>query len=431
MNDTNDVTEKKDTNAATSTHTDGVQRRRTRRFTGLVVGIAGVLILILLGSTVVAVRSRLQSGSPSAPTAQPSTGGGSAAVRALIQKANQEQQQAFAEDKPTLMRDTATAAYYAELVKLDTALRSSGVTAIQLRSATFDQVVLQGNTAQSTTTETWQATYANGSNAAETSVNNYSLVLTSAAWKISGDTQPNTNVPPSSTSPSSAPIPSASPSSAPAPGTSPGSAPTTVGATSRNWSGYVASGATFTAVSGTWTVPTVSATGTGVDATWAGIGGATTTDLIQAGTQATVDNGVVQYSAWIETLPQASQTVPLTVNSGDTLTVSITEQSSNVWNISIVDATSGGKYSGTVTYASSGSSAEWIEEAPSSGRGVVLLDRFGTVQFTNASAVANQQTVTAAAAGAKPITMINGSGVQLAAPSALGTGGASFSVTRT
>jgi hypothetical protein len=162
-----------------------------------------------------------------------------------------------------------------------------------------------------------------------------------------------------------------------------------------------------------------------VDATWAGIGGATTTDLIQAGTQAVVDNGVVQYSAWTETLPQASQTVPLTVNAGDTITVSITEQSS------IVDATSGGTYSGNVTYASSGSSAEWIEEAPSSGRGVVLLDRFGTVQFTNASAVDNQQTVTAAAAGATPVTMINGSGVQLATPSALGTGGASFSVTRT
>jgi hypothetical protein len=190
-------------------------------------------------------------------------------------------------------------------------------------------------------------------------------------------------------------------------------------------------GALFTAVRGTWTVPTVSATGTGVDATWAGIGGAKTTDLIQAGTQAVVDNGVVQYSAWIETLPQASQTVPLTVNAGDTITVSITEQSSNVWNISIVDATSGGTCSGTVTYASSGSSAEWIEEAPSSGRGVVLLDRFGTVQFTNASAVDNQQTVTAAAAGATPVTMINGSGVQLAAPSAFGAGGASFSVTRT
>ena len=423
------MSEKKDT---TTTHADGGRHRPPRRFVRFAVGVAGVLILVLVGATAVAVRSGLLPVGASPTTASTSsTGSSSAAVQALIQKANQEQQQAFAQDNPTLMRGTATAAYYAQLVKLDTTLRSSGVTAIQLRSATFDQVVLHGNTAQATTTESWQATYANGSKAADTSVNDYDLVLIGGAWKISSDTQPNTNVPPSSTSPSSAPSPTTGPSSAPTPSTGPGNAPTTVGTTSRNWSGYVASGTTFTAVSGTWTVPTVAATGTGVDATWAGIGGATTTDLIQAGTQAAVDNGVVQYSAWIETLPQASQTVPLTVNAGDTITVSITEGSSNSWAISIVDATSGGSYSGTVTYASSGSSAEWIEEAPSSGRGIVLLDQFRTVQFTNASAVENQQTVTAAAAGAKQITMINGSGVQLAAASALGAGGASFSVTRT
>src|SRR6202011_397088 len=187
------MTERKDTSATTTTHTDGVQRRRPRRFMGLAVGIAGVLIIVLLGAIAVAVRSGLLPVGASAPTAPTSsTGSGSAAVRALIQKANQEQQQAFAQDNPTLMRDTATAAYYAQLVKLDTALRSSGVTAIQLRSATFGQVVLQGNTAQATTTETWQAAYANGSRAAETSVNNYNLVLIGSAWKISSDTQPNT-----------------------------------------------------------------------------------------------------------------------------------------------------------------------------------------------------------------------------------------------
>jgi hypothetical protein len=192
----------------------------------------------------------------------------------------------------------------------------------------------------------------------------------------------------------------------------------------------VATGGTFTAARGTWTVPAVSAAGTGVDATWAGIGGTTTTDLIQAGTQATVDSGVVQYSAWIETLPQASQTVPMTVNAGDAVTVSITQQSPGVWNITIQNATNGGSYTGTVNYSSSLSSAEWTEEAPTSGNRVVLLDQFGTVQFTNLSAVENQQTVTLGAAGATAVTMLNSSGVKLAIPSALGPGGASFSVTR-
>jgi hypothetical protein len=387
----------------------------------LVVGIIGLLILVLVGGAVLAARRGLVSTTPGTATAPTSgTQSGSAAVRAVIQLAKQEQQQAFAQDKPTLMRGTATAAYYAQLVALDTTLRNSGVTAIQLRSTTFGPIVVQSNTAQATTTETWQATFTGGSTATNTTVNNYNLLLVGGQWKITSDTQPRTNVPPSSTGPGS--TPTASPA--------PGSAPTTVGTTSRNWSGYVASGGTFTGVRGTWTVPTVSATGSGVDATWAGIGGTTTSDLIQAGTQATVDNGVVQYSAWIETLPQASQTVPLTVNAGDAVTVSITQQSSEVWNITIQDATSGGNYTGTVTYVSSGSSAEWIEEAPTSGGGVVLLDRFGTVQFTNASAVENQQTVTPAAAGATSVTMINSSGVKLAIPSALGAGGASFSVAR-
>jgi hypothetical protein len=85
-----------------------------------------------------------------------------------------------------------------------------------------------------------------------------------------------------------------------------------------------------------------------------------------------------------------------------------------------------------VTYASSTSSAEWIQEAPTAGKGgVVLLDRFGTVRFTNASTVKDGKTVTPAMAGATAVTMVNNkTGVTLATPSALGADGASFSVTR-
>jgi hypothetical protein len=376
---------------------------------------AGALLVACTGSTATG-----SSSTPSPTAAQSATPSGAAAVGAVIQLANQEQQQAFAQDKPTIMRPTATAAYYAQLVALDSELRSAGVIALQLRSATPAQVTIQGRAAQATTTETWQATLTNASTTTSTTVNDYSLVLIGSQWKIGSDTQPRTNIPPSSTSPG------ASPSA----GSTPGGVPATVGSTSRNWSGYVATGATFTAVRGTWTVPAVSATGTAVDATWVGIGGATTTDLIQAGTQATVENGVVQYASWVETLPQASQTVPLTVSSGDAITVSITQQSAGVWNIMIQDGTSGGSYAGTINYSSSLSSAEWIEEAPTLGNRVQLLDHFGTVQFSNLSTVDNQKTATPAAAGATPVTMANSPGVTLATPSALGAGGASFSVTR-
>ena len=332
----------------------------------------------------------------------------------MVRKAGDEQQQAFAQNDPTLMQDTATPAYYAQLVQVDAALRSAGVTAIQLLSMTFGQSTVQGSSAQVATTETWHATYADGTTADDTSTNHYSLVVTGASWKISGDRQPRTNIPP---------------------GTSPTGPPATVGSTSRNWSGYVASGGTFTAVTGTWTIPAVAAsTGTSprADATWVGIGGATTTDLVQAGTEATVDsNGVVQYGAWVETLPQPSQPVALAIKPGDTVTVSLTQQTTGAWNITIRNATNGGVYNGTVTYASSASSAEWIEEAPTARNGVVLLDRFGTVQFTNASTVKDGQTVSPAAAGAKAVTMVNNkTGVTLATPSALGPDGASFIVKR-
>jgi hypothetical protein len=46
----------------------------------------------------------------------------------------------------------------------------------------------------------------------------------------------------------------------------------------------------------------------GVSATWVGIGGVNSRDLIQAGTQQqTTGTGQTQYQAWVEMLPQASR----------------------------------------------------------------------------------------------------------------------------
>src|SRR5580693_2390477 len=56
---------------------------------------------------------------------------------------------------------------------------------------------------------------------------------------------------------------------------------------SYNWAGYTASGGNFTSVTGTWDIPQISGSASpSADATWVGIGGVTTQDLIQAGTQA-------------------------------------------------------------------------------------------------------------------------------------------------
>jgi hypothetical protein len=153
-------------------------------------------------------------------------------------------------------------------------------------------------------------------------------------------------------------------------------------------------------------------------------------DLIQAGTQETVSgHGSTDYQAWIETLPQPSQPVPLAVSAGDSVSVSLQEQPGGDWLIAFSNNTSGKRYQVTVHYGSSRSSAEWVVEAPSARRGRLLpLDTFGSVSFTQAATVKDGQTLTVAQAGGRPITMIAQRGRPLARPSALDQDGEGFNV---
>jgi hypothetical protein len=208
---------------------------------------------------------------------------------------------------------------------------------------------------------------------------------------------------------------------------------------STNWSGYVAENdSNYSAVSGTWTIPSIAETTSFVgDVTWVGIGGVSTSDLIQVGTQTMVENGQTSYQAWYEMLPQDSETIPVTVRPGDSVHVSLSEQGlgSNEWLISFVDNTTGQNYQTTVSYTSSLSSAEWIEEMPTISLGNFTargfgLDNFGIISFTNCLATQNGNSYTIAQNGAQAVSMFNANNQILATPSALGSDGASFSVTR-
>ena len=219
------------------------------------------------------------------------------------------------------------------------------------------------------------------------------------------------------------------------------------GSASLNWAGYVAQSQTtntindYTSVTGTWTVPTVTAsaanaaasTGSGqADATWVGIGGVTSHDLIQAGTQAMVQNGAVVYNAWVETLPGYSQTISLQVQSGDSITTTLGQESAGVWRVTIVNNTTGQSYSATRAYNSSLSSAEWVEEMVSNTSAKFIpLDSFGSVAFTNVSAAVNGTSESLAQLGAQPLQMVNGQGQMLATASGIGSDNASFTVART
>ncbi|HEV8535454.1 MAG TPA: G1 family glutamic endopeptidase [Candidatus Limnocylindria bacterium] len=371
-----------------------------------------------LGRVVTGARDAIER-APAAQTASTTSDTAAvAAIKDVVQRANLAQAQAFARNDPTLMRATATDSYYQELVQTNRGLASSGARSIELANLDWIDVTVDGTTAHAVTSETWRTSYTDGSTDESTDRNEYTLVLRSGTWRISADVQPTTRVidPRTGTAPSVA-----------QPGT-----PATTTSSSSNWSGYVASGGVFTSVTGTWTVPTVSGSSTGADATWVGIGGLTTRDLIQAGTQAMVDGGgTVEYSAWIEMLPASSRTVPLSVTAGDSVTVTITEQSTGDWLIAMKNNSTGRTYNVTVQYSSSNSSAEWVQEAPSIGRGLVALDQFGTLQFTGGSAVRDGKTMTLAALGARAITMINAQGQAIAQPSTIASDGSSFTVTRT
>lgn len=202
---------------------------------------------------------------------------------------------------------------------------------------------------------------------------------------------------------------------------------------SRNWSGYTTENGTFTGVTGTWTVPKVDGTNSyGADATWVGIGGVNTTDLIQAGTQAMVDRGgQVSYEAFYETLPDISRPLQIPVDAGDSITALVKNKGNNLWQISLKNNTKNQSVEFTVSYDSSLSSAEWIEEAPTGMRQTLPLDDFGTVQFTNATTIKDGKTVALSDTNPQAITMGDMTGQMLATTSNVGDDGSSFSISRT
>jgi len=211
------------------------------------------------------------------------------------------------------------------------------------------------------------------------------------------------------------------------------SSPSVTSYSSTNWSGYMSTSGSFTAVSASWiaTSPTGNGSTTTADATWIGIGGVTSGDLIQVGTQNIVtSSGQVEPGAFYEMLPAVSQTIPnFVVHPGDSITASVTETSTNQWSISITDNTDSQSFSTSVSYSSSLSSAEWIEEDPSYGNGSQIpFDNFGSTSFSGGLTKVNGLSSTIGASGPASITMVNGSGQPIAVPSGLSGDGAGFSV---
>ena len=152
-----------------------------------------------------------------------------------------------------------------------------------------------------------------------------------------------------------------------------------------NWAGEVeptTSTAPFVSVSGSWVVPSVSGPGTTFSATWVGIDGWSNADLIQTGTTQYVSHGGSgSYYAWWEILPASSTVIPETVSAGDHMSATIAKTAaSGKWKISLSDLTKGWTWQTSFSYTGPGTSAEWIEEAPT-----VTSQRAPLADFTTAT----------------------------------------------
>jgi hypothetical protein len=158
---------------------------------------------------------------------------------------------------------------------------------------------------------------------------------------------------------------------------------------STNWSGYAVPGTNFTSVSGTFTVPTITGKNKGkptYTSAWVGIDGFKNQNLIQAGFGGDWAAGAATYYAWWEILPAAETQIPTSavpVHPGDVMTVTIT-QGSPKWTITVTNVTASKSFTTQQKYTGPGTSAEWIDEAPSVNGRIAKLANYGTNVFSAA-----------------------------------------------
>jgi hypothetical protein len=196
--------------------------------------------------------------------------------------------------------------------------------------------------------------------------------------------------------------------------------PTDPTAVSPSWAGYVLSGSTYTAVAGSFNVPQIYTSPTDADvAEWVGLDGAMPSDptIIQAGIDETYSASTNQYfiRTWIELFPAPPVYFPLAVNTGNEITVTISEVSVGEWNVVVKNDSTGQAVGGNYTYGGPGLSVEWIAEAPGNPSGYDVLAHFDPIMFT--------QLGVSSSAGALTRWVIVQNGQQVGTPSPLTANG--------
>ncbi|MHB8313606.1 MAG: G1 family glutamic endopeptidase, partial [Candidatus Dormibacteria bacterium] len=191
---------------------------------------------------------------------------------------------------------------------------------------------------------------------------------------------------------------------------------------SPNWSGYIAGNGPYTAVQGTFNVPTIYASSTNTEtAEWVGIDGypPTNTSLIQAGIDEPYDasTNTYQIRAWWEILPAYPTmvlipAVDMSVATGNSITVTIGQISGTDWGITVTDDTTGQTFTTDQTYAGPLASAEWIVEAPGLNGAIETLGGYTPDVTFSSLGITGSQT-------ALDDCIMVQNGVQVSTPSAL------------
>jgi hypothetical protein len=199
--------------------------------------------------------------------------------------------------------------------------------------------------------------------------------------------------------------------------------------TSTNWSGsvaFAAQGDSATYVIGQWTVPDVVAPAAGsyYSATWVGIDGDGSSDVLRAGTeQEIVSFGPFTFRstyAWWEWYPDFEvQIANFPVSAGDVMFCAICVHSTTEAGFYLTNVTNGASTSFTKTAPSGttlvGNCAEWILEAPTVNGDQSALAKYGDVYFDSCIAGTKNHALLYGGKG-DAITMVNASNNPISVP---------------
>ena len=210
-----------------------------------------------------------------------------------------------------------------------------------------------------------------------------------------------------------------------------------VAAAAFNWSGYADTATraqTFTKVSGSWTVPSVTCSAEDqIISDWVGLDGFNSSTVEQLGTTSWCYKGKAVYYTWYETYPKGAHQVGTALKPGDKVAASVTRTGTS-YAFKLTDSTtSGNNISVTKTCALAtckDTSAEWISERPSFSTGIAPQAHYDAFKITNGSQTSSGHTGTIGAGpGVNAVTMIDSTQTYNLSTVSTLTGGNSFSTT--